>query len=145
VPAEQREAVARDIQVEFKKYGDEVLPPLRERAAKLVGPTVGTLLEERFSEDELKQLVAMLESPIFRKYHQVSPELDRALLEKLIADARPVIEPKLRALQDAVGKRLTQAVKPEADSAPAGRASGTAAKPAASGSAAKPAASATRK
>lgn len=106
IAPEQREAAARDIQAEFKKYGDEVLPLLRERAAKLAPSTVGAQLEEKLSEDELKQVIAMLEAPIFRKYQQLGPEMQKALLEKLVAETRPTVEPKLIALQEAVGKRL---------------------------------------
>ena len=39
VPPEQREATARDVQAEIKKYGDEVVLLLRDRAAKLA-PTL---------------------------------------------------------------------------------------------------------
>jgi len=118
IPAEQREATARDIQAEFKKYGDEVLPLLRERAAKLAPASIGGVLEDKFSEDELKQLVALLESPIHRKYQQTGPDMQKALLEKLVADSRPAVEPKLQALQEAVAKRLGMTTKPAAASTP---------------------------
>ena len=112
VAAEQRETVARDVQAEFKKYGDEVLPLLRERAAKLAPTTLGAVLEEKLSEDELKQVIAMLEAPIYRKYQQLGPEMQKALLEKLVAETRPLVEPKLIALQEAVGKRLGVSANP---------------------------------
>ncbi len=106
IPPEQREATARDVQAEFKKYGDEVVPLLRERATKLAPTTIGPLLEERLSEDELKQVLAMLEAPIYRKYQQLGGDMQRVLLEKLVAETRPVVEPKLNALQASIGKRL---------------------------------------
>ena len=106
VPPEQREATARDIQAEFKKYGDEVLPLLRDRAIKLAPTSVGPVLEEKLSEEELKQVVAMLEAPVYRKYQQIGNDMQRALLEKLVADTRPTVDPKIKALQDTVAKRL---------------------------------------
>ena len=134
VAPDQREAMARDIQAEFKKYGDDVLPLLRERANKIAPAALSAVMEEKFSEDELKQIIAMLEAPIYRKYQSVGPELQKAVLDKLVADTRSSVEPKLMALQEAVGKRL--GLTPVAAS---GAASGSsAAKP-------KPAASAVKK
>ncbi len=115
VPPEQREALTRELQGEFRKFADEALPLLRDRAQKLAPATLGAMLEERLSEDELKQVITMLESPIYRKYQQLGPEMQRALTEKLVADTRPQIGPKLQALQQAVGKHLnaaTQGAKP---------------------------------
>ena len=139
VPAEQREATARDIQADIKKYGDEVVPLLRERGSKLAASTVGALLEERLSEEELKQVVAMIEAPIYLKYQQLGADMQRALLEKLVADTRSVVEPKLTALQDSIGKRLGLPPRPAASAVPAASgkpAAATTAKPGATGASA---------
>jgi hypothetical protein len=106
VPADKREATAREIQADIKKYVDEAYPIVRASAAKLAPTVLGPMLEERFSEDELKQLVAWLESPVSRKYQQTAPELQKALGEKLVAETRATIEPKLKALDQTVVKRL---------------------------------------
>jgi hypothetical protein len=119
LPADKRDAVARDIQADVRKYADETVPPLRERAVKLAPSVLGPMLEERFTEDELKQLVAWMENPLSRKYAAMGPEMQRALGEKLAADARPSVEPKLRALQDSLSKRLGLGAPGAAASAPA--------------------------
>ena len=106
VPAEQREAVAKEVQGDFVKYGDEVMPLLRDRAQKLAPATLGAVLDERLSEEELKQVIAMLDAPIYKKYQQLAPELQKALTEKLVADSRAIVEPKIIALQATVTKRL---------------------------------------
>lgn len=106
VAADKREATATAIRADVKKYTDEAVPLVRERALKLAPATVGKLLEEKFSEDELRQLVALLESPVYAKYTQLSGEMQKTLLEKLVADTRPSIEPKIRVLEASVGKRL---------------------------------------
>ncbi|UUX97525.1 DUF2059 domain-containing protein [Aquabacterium sp. J223] len=110
VPPDKREALAREMQADIRKYVEETAPQVRERAAKLAPGILGPLLEERFSEDELKQLATWLESPIFRKYQQMLPEAQRSLTEKLVAEARPVVEPKVRALEQSLDKRLRAAV-----------------------------------
>jgi uncharacterized protein len=106
VAADKREAIAKEIQADTKKYLDEAVPLVRERAIKLAPATVGVLLEERFSEDELKQLVAILESPINRKYSEMGGEMHKGLIEKLVAETKAAVEPKMRALEQSVTKRL---------------------------------------
>lgn len=106
VPAEKREAVAKEIQADVKKYVDETVPMVRERAVKLAPSTIGTLLEEKFTEDELKQLVAIIESPVNRKYLQLGGEMQKVLGEKLVAETQGTIEPKVKALQLTIAKRL---------------------------------------
>jgi hypothetical protein len=106
VPADKREATAKDIEGYVKKYLDEAVPLVTSRALRLAPTTVGTLLEEKFSEADLKQLASFLESPVYNKYQQLSGDMQKVLLEKLLADTRGVIEPKVVALDQAVGKRL---------------------------------------
>lgn len=112
VPAEKRETIAKEIQADVKKYVDEAVPLLRERAVKIAPSTIGALLEEKFTEEELKQLIAIMESPVNRKYGQLNNELQKVLGEKLVAETRGVIEPKVRVLEESIFKRF--ATDPEA-------------------------------
>lgn len=120
VAADKREAMAKDIQADAKKYVEEAVPLVRERAVKLAPATIGAMLEERFTEDELKQLIGFMESPVNRKFAQMGAEMEKALVEKLVAETRSTIEPKLKSLEQSVAKRLGLPL------APAGGASGAA-------------------
>lgn len=106
VAEDKREATAKEIQADVKKYVDEVVPLVRERAVKLAPATIGTLLEEKFSDDELKQLIAIIESPVNRKFLQLGGEMQKALLDKLVAETQGAVEPKVKALELSIGKRL---------------------------------------
>ena len=110
IPADKRDALAKDIQADARKYVDEAVPIVRERAIKLAPTTLGPMLEERFTEDELKVLVAFLESPVSKKYQQMAGDMQKALADKLVADVGPTIEPKLKAMQQSVAKRLDAAL-----------------------------------
>lgn len=124
VAPDKREAVAKEIQADLKKYADEAVPMLREKAVKLAPTTIGPLLEEKFTEDELRQLIAIMESPVNKKFSQLNGELQKALGEKLVAETRGVIEPKVKALDLTIGKRLGMTPPPAAAAAPAKPASG---------------------
>ena len=106
VPAERREAVGKEIQADVRKYVDETVPLVRERATKLAPSTVGAILEEKMTDDELKQIIAILESPANRKFQSLAAEMQRTLTEKLVGEVRPMVEPKVRTLQQSVGRRL---------------------------------------
>jgi uncharacterized protein len=114
LPADKREAAGRDVQTSVKQFYDEVEPLLRKRATDLAASTVSAAYEERFSEDELKQIIAWVESPTSRKFAQFDAEQGNALAEKVMADMRPTIEPKLKALEASIGKRLGVAPAPAA-------------------------------
>jgi uncharacterized protein len=117
VPKEKQEAVAKEIQADARKYVDEAAPIVRDRAIKLAPGTIGAILEEKFNEDELKQIVAIIESPVYGKYQSLGDDMQRALIEKVIADTRTIIEPKVRTLEQTVAKRLGVTSTPGAGNA----------------------------
>jgi len=131
LPEDKREAVARAIEADVQRYADEVVPHVRERAVALAGGTLGPLFEQRFTEDELRQIIAMLESPVNLKYQAMSGEMQRALGTKLVADVRGNVEPKFKALEQSIQSRLRAATAAPAAPGPSGAAS--AAAPRASG------------
>lgn len=106
VAADKREALGKEMQADARKYVDDTTTMVRDRALKLAPSTVGPMLEEKFTEDELKQLVTLLESPVLAKFNSVGGDMQRSLLEKVVADTRPQVEPRLRALEDNFAKKL---------------------------------------
>jgi uncharacterized protein len=129
VAPEKREAVGKTIEADVKKYVDESAPIVRERALKVAPLTVGATLEEKFTDDELKQLVAWLESPVNKKYAQLGPEMQNGFMQKLVAEVRPMLDPKLQALEAKV--RASLGVPAAGAAAPAPAASSSAASKAA--------------
>ena len=106
VAADKRDAVAKEIQADARKFADETSNLVRERANRLAPTTIGPMLEEKFTEDELKQVVTMLESPVLAKFQQVGVEVQRALVEKVVAETRGQVETRFRTLEETIAKRL---------------------------------------
>ena len=119
VPAEKREAAAKAADAEITKYFDSTYPLVRDKAVQDAPGALGPLLEQNFSEDELRQLVAWISSPVAKKYQELNPKLQAALAEKVVADTRGTVEPRLRTLNDSVAKALGAPTNPPAGSAPA--------------------------
>ncbi len=123
IPKDKQEAIAKDIQGDVQGFLEDAVPLVQKRAVALAPSTAGAVLEEKFTEDELRQVIGILESPAFAKFNQVGGEMQKALGERLIADTRTTIEPKVKALDTKISARL--GIAPEARSAapaPAARA-----------------------
>ena len=110
VPAEKREALAKEIEGDLRAYVDQAVPIVRNRAVALAPSTIGPLLEQRFTEDELKQIIAVLESPVNAKYQAMSGEIQRALGEKLIAETKGSVEPKVQQMRESITGRINAAL-----------------------------------
>ena len=106
VSAEKRDATLKDMASDVQKYLDEATPVARENAKRAMATTVVPMLNQHFSEDELKQLITLLESPLKKKFEQLLPQMERALGEKVAQDSRAAIDPKLQAMTHAVGLKL---------------------------------------
>ena len=117
VPPDKRESIARAIEADAKKYVDEATPLVRERAVAAAPSTVGAVLEDKFTEDELRKLVAWLESPVNKKYQQVQPEMSSSLGQKLAAELAPVFDPKLNALRQKMQASFTASAASAASAA----------------------------
>lgn len=116
VAPDKRAAVGKEVQADVKKFYDEIEPLLRDRAGKLAPVVLVPLLEEKLTEDELKQIVAWMESPVSKKFQQVGADMQSALAQKLVAETSASVEPKLKALETSLQKKLGAA---SAASAPA--------------------------
>ena len=97
-PQEKREAAARAIEAEVKKYVEEAYPIVRDRALKLAPSTIGAVYEAKMTEDELRQLIGWLESPTAKKYQSLAVDLRNNFSQKLVAEMPPILDPKLMAL-----------------------------------------------
>ena len=106
VPEAKRESAAKAADAELKKYFDESYPIVRDKAVQLAPAALSPILEQNFSEEELKQLLAWINSPLSKKYQDLNPKMQTALTEKLVAETRATIEPKMRALDENVAKAL---------------------------------------
>lgn len=109
VPEDKREATAKQVDAEIKKYLDAANPIVRASTIKQSQAAVAPLLEEKFTDDELKQLVTMLDSPVLKKYQGLLPEMSKTLVDKVVADARPQVDPKLQTAQTNIRTILDKA------------------------------------
>ncbi len=106
VAADQQQAMGQNLQADVRKYVDDAYPVVRDRARALAPSTIGPLLAEKLTEAELQEVLAVFKSEAWRKFQTLAPQMQQTLGEKLVADVKPKIEPRLKALDLAMGKRL---------------------------------------
>ena len=110
VPADKREAVGKQLEAELKKFVDESIPVVKASAQKNAPATIGGLLDERFTEDELRVVIAWMESPVSKKFAAIQPDLQKAMVEKIMAETGPTLDARFKALQGDMMKTLQASV-----------------------------------
>jgi hypothetical protein len=112
VSVEKQEAAMKEITQFAKEFFDDATPIVRGSAQKMIPTTVAPILAEKFSEEELRQIIVLLESPVKKKFESVIPEMQAALGKKIAQDTGPVINPKLDALKERIGLKMRAAIAP---------------------------------
>ncbi|MGE5451547.1 MAG: DUF2059 domain-containing protein [Acidobacteriota bacterium] len=110
VTVEKRDATLRDIATDVQKYVDEVTPIAKESAKRQLNPVIVPMLAQNFSEEELKQIVVFLESPIKKKFEQFIPQAEKAMGTKVAEETHVAVDSKGQAMTQAVGLKLRAAI-----------------------------------
>jgi len=110
VAPDKQEAAMKDIAAEAGKFMEQEAPPLRASTHAIVQARVAPLLAQKFSVEELKQLAAILESPVLAKFEGLVPEMKKTVGENVAKTNQAAIQPKMNELQNRVGLRLRAAV-----------------------------------
>lgn len=127
VPEDRRAATGKAMDEEVRKYFESSDAAMREKTRSAAKALLPGLIEQRFDEGELRQLIAWLESPVSRKYAQLQPEAQRALGQKVMTDMRATLKPRAEALEKALLQHLglkgpgTAPAAPASGPAPGGK------------------------
>lgn len=106
VAPEKRPEAIKKIQELLNKYREETTPLIRERAAKIGQASLGPIFEEKYTEDELKQLLGALEAPAYKKFQQSLPELTNVYAQSVVKELESTVQPKLKTLEQGVATAL---------------------------------------
>ena len=110
VPQERKDKTMKDIGADVQKYIDTTMPVAVASARKFTEPAVAPLLAQNFTTEELRQVVAMLESPVKAKFEKLVPQMESAVGQKVQADIGPQVNKNIQAMTEAVGTKLRVAV-----------------------------------
>lgn len=125
VPEDKRAATGKAMDEEVRKFFESSDAAMRDKTRGAAKSILPAMLDQRFDEGELRQLITWLESPVSKKYMQLQPEAQRALVQKVMTDMRPTLKPRADALEKALlqhlGLKMPGAAPQASGPAPAGK------------------------
>jgi uncharacterized protein len=129
MPADKRQKAASSLDAELKKFNDDALKLITTQAVKVRNEALASSYVEKFSEDELKQLLTLMEAPAFKKYQTLAPELGNVYLKGIVEGTRSTVESRAKAFDTAaakiVGAPPAAAPSPAPTTSPSPASSGT--------------------
>jgi uncharacterized protein len=104
MPEAKQQAAINAMDAELKKFNDDTLKLITTQATKVRGDALLNAYIERFSEEELKQLVALMEAPVFKKYQSVGPDLGGIYIKAIVDGTRSAVEARSKTFDAAAAK-----------------------------------------
>lgn len=109
VAQDKKEKTLKDIGTDVQKYIDTSMPVALASAKKNTNPAVGPILAQNFTVEELRQIEAMLESPLKQKFEKLVPQMEQAVGQKVQVEIAPQINQNVKTMTEAVGTKLRAA------------------------------------
>ena len=106
VPADRQQRVKEQLNVELKKYFDDVSAVIAGKVNKVSSGALVPAYMEKFTLEELKQVAAFFESPAIKKYQAIAPELGNIFVRQLIEASRTEVSARGKQFDDAATKIL---------------------------------------
>lgn len=106
-PARQKE-VREKLDVELKKFADTTHKTVEAQIAPAAEAALVPIFMEKLSEDEMKTIIAYLESPVSQKFQSVAGEAGNAWAQRVIDATRATVESNLKSF-DATATRIVGA------------------------------------
>jgi uncharacterized protein len=119
LPEAKQQNAINAMDAELKKFNDDTLKLITAQATKVRGDALLSAYVERFSEEELKQLVALMEAPVFKKYQSVGPELGGIYIKAIVDGTRSAVEARGKTFDAAAAKIVGVPAAAAPSSAPA--------------------------
>ncbi len=109
VSKEKMDQARESLNTELKKYFDDVSKSINSKTAKVSSDALIPVYMQKFSLDELKQLVSFFESPAVKKYQVTAPELGNVFVQQLIEATRADVAARGKQFDDAAVKIIGSA------------------------------------
>ena len=104
VPPARQKDVRDKLDVELKKFVDSTRKTVEAQVSKSAEASLVPVYMEKFSEDELKTIVAYLESPVSAKFMNVAGEATNGWAKKVVESTKSSVEASAKSFDSAAGK-----------------------------------------
>lgn len=110
LPKSQQQRASTQLNAELKKFNNDNMRLLKRKSNRLNTRVLVPEYAKRFSAEELRQIIAFLESSAIKKYFTTNPQIADLLAQELLKSSRTDIEKRINAF-DARAKRIMEASK----------------------------------
>jgi uncharacterized protein len=100
LPANKQQSTTDVLDGELKKFNADLIKLISTQATKERASSLPAAYTAKFSEEELKQLVALMEAPVFKKYQTIAPELGSTFVKAIVDGSRSAVEARSKAFDD---------------------------------------------
>jgi len=115
VPPDKQKEVREKLDQELKKFSDDAFKTIREQTAKTAEEALVPIFMEKFSESELKTIIAYQESTAAAKFAAIGTDAANTWALQVVENTRAAIETSSKAFDEAASK-IVAPVPPAADS-----------------------------
>ena len=120
VPPARQKDVRDKLDVELKKFADTTHKTNETQVSKTAEAVLVPLFMDKLSEDEMKTVIAYMESPAATKFQSLSSEAGNAWAQKVIDASRSAVESNAKAFDAAATKIVGVPATPAAAGAASG-------------------------
>ena len=123
MPKAKQDAAREKLNAELKSFGDDTRKLIEAQMNKSADTALRPAYIDRFSAQEMKDLIAVFESPVFKKYQKVAPELGNVWIKDVVENTRSAVHDKEvefdKVAADIVGPAPAAPAASDAKKAPA--------------------------
>ncbi|CAM5791410.1 MAG: hypothetical protein J0I00_11520 [Burkholderiales bacterium] len=125
VPPARQKDVRDKLDVELKKFADNTHKAIEAQVSKAAETALVPLFMDKLSEDEMKTVIAYMESPAAVKFQSLSGDAGNAWAQKVIDATRSTVEANVKSFDAAATKIVGVPATPPAGAPANGAASGS--------------------
>ncbi len=118
VPQARQQEVRDQLDVELKKFADATEKAVAAQTAKTAESALVPIFMEKLSEDELKTIIAYLESPASSKFQNLGTEAGGAWAKQIVDATKDTVERSAKTF-DAAAERIVGAASTKGSGASA--------------------------
>ena len=104
VPPARQKDVRDKLDVELKKFADNTHKAIDAQVSKAAEAALVPVFMDKLSEDEMKTIIAYMESPAAVKFQSLSADAGNAWAQKVIDATRPTVEANVKSFDAAASK-----------------------------------------
>lgn len=109
VPPAKQKDVRDKLDVELKKFAESTFKTVEAQTAKSAEAALVPIFMEKLSEDELKTIIAYLESPVSAKFQSLGPDATNAWAKRVVDATKTSVESGIKTFDSAATRIVNSA------------------------------------